>query len=497
MSFNRTSYFSKTAFLKYDQCPKAFFMYKNYPYLRDPVSKEKQFTFNRGHEVGKFAQQLFPGGTDVSLAAKNVQDAALLTQNLIRENITTIYEATFIHNGALIMVDILHLSTGKWNAYEVKSSLKISEVYVKDACLQYYVLKNSLPEFEDLFLVTLNGDYLREETINLHKLFKKRSIKGEGEKNTAFFEHASAEINLLMEKNLIPDIQIGRQCFSPYVCDFFGNCWKNSGGEKSVFNIGKVDKEQLFSWFYGGFDTVEKIGKSDLMKPHLQIQIDCILNGKEFIDYSAIEIFLKKIPNNSCYMDMEVWSPAIPKFTGHKPFEQLPFMFSVTSKKEGQSKSHHHIIPEGTNDLRAFIIALIYSVERFEGIIVYDKNLEMQVLSKMESLFPEFSKEIQEIRRKMIDLSEPVQNFYYYHPKFKGNFSLKAIGEIFSGESNYSNMEVQSGIVAMYKYESLLLEVNPFAKEEIKQQLIEYCNQDTVTCLRFHEYLVQKIRERE
>lgn len=497
MSFNRTSYFSKTAFLKYDQCPKAFFMYKNYPFLKDPVSKEKQFTFNRGHEVGRFAQQLFPGGTDVSLSTKNTQEAALLTQNLIRENCTTIYEATFIHNGALIMADILNYSGGKWNAYEVKSSLKISEVYIKDACLQYYVLKNSLPDFEDLFLVTLNGDYIREESVNPIKLFKKRSIKTEGEKNTAFFEHTSAEINLLMEKNLIPDIKIGRQCFSPYVCDFFGSCWKNTTGDNSVFNIGKVDKEQLFSWFYQGFDTAQKISNKEGLKPHIQLQINCIQENQEYVDTPSVKKFLKSIPSNCCYMDMEVWSPAIPRFPGHKPFEQLPFMFSVSYKKENEIKSYHHLIPEATNDINAFIIALIYALEKFDGIIVYDKNLELQVLAKIESLFPDFSKSIQIIRKKIIDMAELVQNFNYYHPKFKGNFSLKAVADIFSDANSYSSMEVQSGIVAMYKYESLLLEENPFNKEEIKQQLIEYCNLDTITCLKFHEYLIVKITERE
>lgn len=497
MSFNRTSYFSKTAFLKYDQCPKAFFMYKNYPYLRDPVSKEKQFTFNRGHEVGKIAQSLFPGGTDVSLQTKNASETALQTQELLHNNIHTIYEATFIYNGALVMVDILHFNEGKWYAYEVKSSLKISEVYVKDACLQYYVLKNSLSDFEDLFLVTLNGDYIRQEEIEINKLFKKRSIKNEGEKNLEYFIHCTAEINLLIEKNLTPDIKIGRQCFSPYVCDFFGSCWKNTSGEKSVFNIGKVDKEQLFSWFYAGIDTVEKINRETEIKPHLLLQINALLNNSEMLNAPEIKKFLSKIPANSCYMDMEVWSPAIPKFSGHKPFEQLPFLFSVSYKKENEIKSFHHLIPDGTNDIKAFIIALIYSIEKFDGIVVYDKNLELQVLAKIENLLPEFTRDIHKIRNRIFDLSEPVQNFYYYHPKFKGNFSLKAIAEVLSENSSYENMEVQSGIVAMHKYESLLKEDNPFTKEEIKQQLIDYCNEDTLTCLKFHEYLKVKIKEQE
>ena len=55
---------SKTSFLKFEQCHKAFFLYKNHPYLRDKVSIDKQLTFKRGHDVGFFAWQLFAGGVD-------------------------------------------------------------------------------------------------------------------------------------------------------------------------------------------------------------------------------------------------------------------------------------------------------------------------------------------------------------------------------------------------------------------------------------------------
>src|SRR5688572_29884394 len=181
------SFLSKTSFLKFDQCTKAFFLYKKHPYLRDPVSREKQFTFNRGHEVGKLAQQLFPGGIDVTEKAKNSLEAFELTQKLIAENVQTIYEATFIYSDVLVMVDILHFDGKKWIAYEVKSSLKVSEVYVKDACLQYYVLKNFLGNFDDLFLVTLNGNYVLEGDLNIKLLFKKRSIKTNAEENLEFF----------------------------------------------------------------------------------------------------------------------------------------------------------------------------------------------------------------------------------------------------------------------------------------------------------------------
>ncbi len=486
---------SKTSFIKYDQCPKAFFLYKNFPYLRDPISKEKQFTFNRGHDVGLLAQELFPGGIDVSKQTKSAGEGAEITKQLIQNKTYTIYEATFIFNGVLIMVDILHFDGERWNAYEVKSSLKISEVYVKDACLQYYVLKNSLVEFNDLFLVTLNSDYVLEEKLNIQQLFKKKSVKIDGEKNLEFFRHKISEMQFLLEKNVTPEVAIGKQCFSPYSCDFMGTCWKNIIGDKSVFNIGKSDKETIFKWFYEGYKTTDLVPIETIMKPHVKIQLESINSQTEYINKAEVKKFLQGISINSCFMDMEVWSPAIPKFKGHKPFEQLPFLYSLSYRIDEEIRHHHYIIEEGTNDLKSFIESLINSTATFKNIILYDKNLELQVLAKIEHLMPEYSNSINELRLKIIDLADLVQNFYFYHPNFKGNFSLKAISELLDDTADYNKLEVQSGIIAMYKYEGLLNEPNQILREDVRQQLIDYCNLDTLTALKFYEYLKEKIKE--
>ena len=491
-----TSPISKTAFLKYDQCPKAFFFYKKHPYLRDPVSKEKQFTFNRGHSVGNLAQQLFQGGVDVSKQSKNSRAAYELTQQLLKEGTTkTIYEATFIFNDILVMVDILHFDGINWTAYEVKSSLKVSEAYVKDACLQYYVLKNSLVNFDDLFLVTLNGNYVLENEINLKQLFKKRSMKIQAEENISFFSEVIDRMNLVLERNAIPDIPIGKQCFSPYECDYLGTCWKNTKDPKSVFRIGKSDREQLFALYFSGAETVDKIDLEAELKHHIKIQAESIQKNTPYIERGQIKLFAEKIKGRYCFLDMEIWSPAIPKYNGTSPFEQIPFLFSVCFEKGGEICYENYLKPIESDSREKFLSALLTAVKDFDSVLVFDKNLELQTLGKLENLFPDCKSEIAVLRDKMIDLAIPVQNFHFYHPKFAGNFSLKAVSEIFNEQSDYATLEISSGIVAMQKYEGLLAEVNETESLLIKQQLIDYCNIDTLTCLKFFEYLKNEIKE--
>ena len=54
------------------------------------------------------------------------------------------YEATFLYNDYTITsFDILIKDEEGWKAYEVKSSTKVSETYIKDAAIQYYTITNS------------------------------------------------------------------------------------------------------------------------------------------------------------------------------------------------------------------------------------------------------------------------------------------------------------------------------------------------------------------
>ncbi len=484
---------SKTSFLKFEQCHKAFFLYKNFNHLKDPLSKEKLLTFKRGHDVGYAAQKLFPGGIDVSLETKNLQNAAILTKELIEKKQCVIYEATFIFNHVLVMVDILELTTEGWIAYEVKSSLKVSDTYVKDACLQYYVVKNCLDNLCDFYLVNLNGDYVFHDELNYKTLFKRRSIKKDAEKNITYFQHQIDKIVLCLDQNTIPNVPIGKHCFTPYGCDFLGTCWKNTNQENSIFKLGKTDKEQLFNWYSRGIDVVEKIPEDEEMKSFLKIQVESMKHGKEYVNASAVKTFIDSIGKTFCFLDMEIWSAALPKYEGCKPFEQVPFLFSVCFETKDGVEYINYFKPIESDGREEFLKKLIASAKNFETIIVYDKNLEVQILNQLENLFPQYTKEIKLLLSRMRDISDIVQHFHYYHPKFKGNFSLKAVSEIVNGTSEYEQQQISSGLIAMNAYESLLTESNPIINETTKQELIDYCNLDTNTGLKFFNFLKEKI----
>jgi hypothetical protein len=484
---------SKSAFMKAEQCLKHFYLYKNHPNLRDKLSKEKQFIFKRGTDVGIFAQQLFPGGVDVTVGEKRNQELfAQKTKELIEQGITTIYEATFIHEGLLVMVDILRKHEDKWIAYEVKSSLKITETYVKDACFQYYVIKNCLPDLVDFNLLTLNSNYVLNGKLEIEKLFKTTSIMKDAVKNVSYFIHKTQQAKLTLEQNKIPNIKVGPHCFQPYDCDFLGLCWKNIGDSSSVFSIGKLSKAAIFEFYNNKIQRIEDIDINKIQNKEIQIQVKAVKENKEQFNSNLIQQFISTVKEPYCSLDIEVWMSAIPYYDGTKSFQQIPFLFSMISEENGELKNYSYFKPIEEDLRKDFLERILIETKKFNSILMFDKSLEETVLNQLAELYPEYRSDISDLKSKIIDLAEPIRKGNYYHPDMKGNFTLKSIAPLVNQEAGFENLDIQSGITAMYIYESLL-ELNAIEAEQIKQQLVDYCEMDALITYQLLSFFNSKV----
>ena len=76
---------SKSTFIRGKQCQKSLYLNWHQPELKAVVSPMQQAIFNQGHEVGKLARQLFPGGVDAGIYVREwgiglrIEDNVLVT----------------------------------------------------------------------------------------------------------------------------------------------------------------------------------------------------------------------------------------------------------------------------------------------------------------------------------------------------------------------------------------------------------------------------------
>ena len=81
---------------------------------------------------------------------------------------------------------------------------------------------------------------------------------------------------------------------------------------------------------------------------------------------------------------------------------------------------------------------------------------------------------------------------HVYHPDFGGSFSIKKVLPALVPELGYDDLEIQDGGSASAALETLLLDTDALSaakRQELRRDLLRYCERDTFAMVRLHERL--------
>jgi len=92
------------------------------------------------------------------------------------------------------------------------------------------------------------------------------------------------------------------------------------------------------------------------------------------------------------------------------------------------------------------------------------------------------------INERVIDLMIPFQQRWYYHPDFKGSYSIKAVLPVLIPELRYDELDIPEGGMASLVYSQLKFQDRTTATLQ-RQALREYCKMDTLAMVKIVDYL--------
>ncbi len=427
---------SKSTYIKGEQCPKALYMYKKHPYLRDKLSLEQRAKFKRGTDVGILARTYFPGGVNMTPNAPSLFGKMFekTMQNLNDPNINVMYEAVFIHNDTLIMLDILVRDGDKWRAIEVKSSLSLSETYYHDASLQYYVLKGCNVPISDIQLMYVNGDYIRKGDIDVKQLFIFESVKEFAEKQLDNIDKKVNELKNIVELPNSPRIDIGTQCFTPYTCEFRGHCWKKVPHD-SFLHTTSFDSKELFSLYNSGIQDNRSFKK--LINPlSLEMnQIDALEQDTYYINYKTFYDLVGKRTESIAFLNLLFYKPAVPILDGHKPYQEVVIAFSILSNQDNEVIEWNCL--DNYSNMEEGLKLLTEELKRFEKVIYFSAQNINSLMHRYNIL------ESKEISFKIINFRDVLRNSDFFSKRTKYDFSLKTIyEELFTSEKIFEHSRI-------------------------------------------------------
>jgi len=482
---------SKSSFIRGVQCEKHLYLYKYHYNEMDQLSDMQKAIFKRGTDVGKLAQELFPNGIDASPKSQfEYAKAVIETKRIIKEKQKVIYEASFNYSDVLAVADIVVNEKSGLNVFEVKSSTSISETYIRDAALQYWVISNCGYKIKDFSITYINNQYVRKGKLNLDELFITESVLKLILPLQKWVEENVIRFKKGLAKRSIPVIDIGEHCYDPYTCGFYEYCRKHIP-ENSIFDLSGVHLNKKYDLYRNGIIKLEDVPADADLSKNAKLQLEVYKNRKDLIDKKAIKEFLSDLNYPLYFMDFETFQPAVPMFDNSRPYMQIPFQYSLHYKKSKKSEvEHFEFLAETGNDPRVKFIENLLRDTKSEGdILTYNKSFEVLRLKEIAEAFTKYKKEIEERINRVKDLMLPFQKKYYYTYKMQGSYSIKYVLPALIPELSYKDLEINEGGLASVAFESLYYETDLMKIADTRTNLLEYCKLDTFAMVKLLEKL--------
>lgn len=495
-------FLSKSRYTEYAICPKKFWLqcHKKELAVIDAVTMA---VFEKGHEVGEKAKELFPGIIDVTTkkacGTLNYDEMCKKTLDLISKGCQAIAEAAFKHNIAstddkgntiqntiYCAVDILvKVGDGVFDIFEVKSSTDVEEIYLHDIAFQRHVI-NSIDglKVRDCYIVHINTDYVRKGDIDVNELFISKNVTALLEDYSChILENIENAIKLHAQKSE-PQLCLSRNCIEPYKCQFYDYCTKHLP-KQSVFNVYNW-KTKAFEHYGNGIVSFKDIQNSQIKLSDVQ---RWQINSQSNIDKKGIRSFLGKLKFPLYFLDFETWgmTTAIPLYDGQKPYRQIPFQYSIhiLQNENDDTMTHKEFLAdENKDEWRTLAMRLIQDIPDDGGsIMIYNKSFEPARIKEMAKAFSDLEEPLMKLTKRMEDMYYDVfKKGYLYTPEMGGSFSIKSVFPALSNdpELDYTKLkEVQNGNDATRAFLELKTFTNKKKRDYLREQLMAYCKLDT------------------
>lgn len=459
---------TKSLFMNGEQCTKL--LWHAHRKLLPEITLSDKHKFAQGREFEKYAKRLFPRGIDLTELKndQNIKETARLTKEK-----KTIFEAGFTHQDLFMKADILEYDNG-WNLYEMKASTEVKPQHISDLAFQKFVCEKNGITINKCFVLVLNKEFVKNGEISPNDLVLRENVTEKVNDVKNVEEHAREYVAVLKETS-VPDVPIGKHCNKPYKCPLKEVCWAYLP-EYNVMQL--TNWRQYWSFFEEGILDIKDIPAGIRLVDKDEVIHKAVIENKVIISMKHVKHFMKILHFPLYHFDFETFDTAVPLFDKSRPYQKIPFQYSVHVQHE-DGVEHFSFLAEGSGDPRpALLQALKEHIDTTGNIIVFNKAFEKMVLTQLAADFPEHKKWLTDALGRVVDLADVFKNYYYYNPQQHGQYSIKKVLPALTGKS-YKDLEINNGGDAsmLYFYSHIKHELS--GKEEIRKNLLQYCGLDT------------------
>jgi hypothetical protein len=279
----------------------------------------------------------------------------------------------------------------------------------------------------------------------------------------------------------LPATPTGPHCREPRPCPFLDRCWPAD----PIETLYRATPKLLAELRARGVRSIADV-PTDLVEGPARRQVLAARTGQLVVE-GDLATALAALEPPLAFLDFETLAPVVPAWPGHRPYEQVPVQWSCH-----RSDGTHHawLASDATDPREPFARSLLQACGGARTVIAYGAEFERKCVRQLAAALPELALELEALASRIHDLAAIVRG-HVYHPDFRGSFSIKRVLPALVPELGYGDLAIRDGRTAASALESLLLDgVDVATKASLREQLLRYCERDTLAMVRLHEALL-------
>ncbi|MBX3096617.1 MAG: DUF2779 domain-containing protein [Fimbriimonadaceae bacterium] len=477
---------SKSLFRELTPCDRRFWLSVHRRDLNEQPGADEELRKKIGEKIGRLATRAYLGGVYGAFDPSNPESAMAKNLAAMEDGCSAIFEATFVHGELLARVDILARNLdGGWDIVEVKSGMRVDpKEHVADVAFQWHVLSAAGIAIDNAYIMHLNpdyrapSDYVPDEELNISQLFTITEV-------TKWVENSQVQIG--EEIDVALRIAHGPEP-SPAFNSYCRNCPYNepcagSQPRESLWRIPTLREASVSKLAREGYVTVHDLPDHNTVPPTARHIAQSLREERDITDEKLIEQ-LRDLAYPIGFIDFEAIDPPLPRHQGHKPYERLPFQWSLHVMNSPDDTVgdliHREFLHEDPSDPTPGFAATLLDAIQDCNTLLYYSNYEPVTIDYLVRRGIPYAEALKEaFRAKGYDLYESLKKGTYWRA-FGSSLSIKSVLPAVAPDTSYADQVIQNGAQAVVEYIRM---TDPQTPKEERQRIADalrsYCGLDT------------------
>ena len=467
---------TKTAYLRYLECPQEFWLSVHQPlFVTQPYSLEYEHLRQQGYAVQQLAKRL---------------ERFRSLHGMIVDFERSFQSSDLYTRSDVVVVDP---TTGILDIYEVKAAASVKDEYYDDVAFQRLAAERAGFNVGRCYVITMNGEYVRRGEIDVDDILAVTDVT---ERVEALMAQTEEQVKgAFAYLKTVPVASLVDYCVANKInCEFIKLHFPNLP-DYTVFDIAFLKHDKRRDLLSQGVIAITDVPASYPLSEKQRLQVEAARSGRVVIDHAAITKRIESWEYPLHFLDYETFSYAIPQFDGIKPFQQMCFQYSLhTIDEPGAEPRHSHFLSHGDDDPpRALAENLMKDIgDRIGSVFVWYESFEKTRNSEMAAMFPEHAGFFEHMNERTVDLMKIFSDNLYIHPEFKGRTSIKKVLPVVVPELSYASLGIGDGMTATIswfravKWET----IDADTRQKVFDDLEKYCELDTIAMVKIFRHLV-------